>query len=234
MSSPASAPPVSRRTVLRLVGGTLAVAVSSRSLQSAKAETTDSAARSDVAGSDHAVVDERRYRGTVTTTLTTTTGDSQSVADAVEVTVSPPATRDAHAANPFELTIAGPTDGAVTAAPGRVVTSEVSFDSEGRRHVERHWNVQAGEDGVFSGVLRDSNAETNVLTSRRALIPGHENTMVLVTEAMAGGATLAGTITPEGIDIDVSGTTTNRFAGATLDRTRPFACEIRATRVRDD
>lgn len=234
MANLAAEPPpvrVSRRQVLQLVGGAVAVAVSSHAL-------SEASAASEPPGLDRpadvGAVDERRYRGTATTTLTTDrfTGGTnrQSTQHDVLVAVTPPA-EAGPASNPFELRIDVPGGGAAPPGPGRIVTSEVEFDPEsGREAVRRHWEIQAGENGVFSGILQDEDAAANVLSSRRELIPGHEETVVLVTEAMAGGSTLVGTITPDRIDIDVSGNVANRFAGDVFDRSRPFVTEVRAVR----
>jgi hypothetical protein len=231
MTRPDEGPPVSvsRRRVLQLVGGTLAVAITSHTFGDAKATTGPD-------GDDDTQFDERRYRGTAATKIA---GDrfsggktQQSLRRDVVITVTP--TREGYEghANPFELTVDGPAEGTSAVGPGRIVTADVAFDAEGRERTVKHWDVQAGDDGVVSGVLRSSDAESNVLTSKRALIPGHEETMLLVTEAMAGGTTLAGTITPERLELDVSGNTVNRFAGDLLDQSRPFVTQIRATRER--
>jgi hypothetical protein len=55
--------------------------------------------------------------------------------------------------------------------------------------------------------------------------------MLLVTEAMTGGTTLVGTITPTRIELHVTGNTVNRFAADLFDNTRPFETAVEATRV---
>jgi hypothetical protein len=211
--------------MLQLLGGTLAVAVSSQAVvPGANVSATAEERSADAVG-------ERQYRGTATTTLGTGTfaTGSASIRHDVEVTVTPPAGDGV--ATPFEVSLAGVGDRAVAAGPGRLVTAETTLDAAGREHIDRYWDVQAGADGAFSGILRTPSGEANVLSSQRALIPGDENTMLLVTEAMTGGTLLEGTITPTRIDFHVTGNTVNRFAADLLDNSRPFETDVAATRV---
>lgn len=216
---------ITRRRMLQLLGGTLAVAVSSHAVAPG---ATVSAATDDRPAD---AVSERRYRGTATTTLGAgqfATG-GKSVQHDVEVTVEPPAGDGV--ATPFEVSVAGVGERAAAAGPDRLVTAETTLDAAGGERIDRYWDVQAGADGAFSGILRTPSGEANVLSSRRALIPGDTDTMLLVTEAMTGGTTLAGTITPRRIELHVTGNTVNRFAADLLDNSRPFETVVEATRV---
>ena len=215
---------ITRRRMLQLLGGTLAVAVSSHAVAPG---ATVSAAADDPADA----IGERRYRGTATTTLGAgqfATG-GESIRHDVEVTVTPPAGDGV--AMPFEVSVAGVDDRAAAAGPDRLVTAETALGADGTERVDRYWDVQAGADGTFSGILRTPSGEANVLSSHRALIPGAADTMLLVTEAMAGGTTLVGTITSTRIELHVTGNTVNRFAADLFDNTRPFETDVEAVRV---
>ncbi|QLG29760.1 hypothetical protein HUG10_19340 (plasmid) [Halorarum halophilum] len=237
---PAGELPVTRRQMIGLLSGTLAV-VASGQLFDASGVDTDlpTSTASGPFGDGFPGSIERRYRGTATTELPPTPlapgSERPPVRHDVLVTVGPqsapggaePATR-----NPFHLSIAtADRDGPVPTGPGAVASTAVVLDPEsGRRTVIDHWEIQAGADGVFSGVLRTEDRTTNALTSRRELVPGRSETTLLVTEALAGGTTLRGTVTEDEMEIRMVGNTVNRFADDALDRTRPFVTVVRASR----
>lgn len=237
---PAGEIPITRRQMLGLLSGTLEV-VASGQLFDASGVDTDlpASTASDAFGDGFPGSIERRYCGTATTELPPTplapSSERPPVRHDVLVTVGPqsapggaePATR-----NPFHLSVAtADRDGPVPTGPGAVTSTAVTLDpSSGRETVVDHWDIQAGTDGVFSGVLRNEDRATNALTSRRELVPGRGESTLLVTEALAGGTTLGGTVTEDAMEIRMEGNTVNRFADDALDRTRPFVTVVRATR----
>jgi len=215
---------VSRRRALQLLAGAAAVAVSWRAFD----EQPEPASRPDVT----TVSAERRYRGTATTVLDSGSfATGESTQQDVEVAVTQGVEESA---TPFELVVDGVgTDRADGLA--RLVTArrggESDADADGEAPADRYWDLRAGAAGAFSGTLHTPSVETNALSSRRELIPSDPASTLPVKEAMTEGTTLVGELTPDRIELHVSGNTSNQFAGDLLNHTRPFETTIRATRV---
>lgn len=232
--------PLTRRRVLGLLSGTLAVAASGRLLDAPGIDTDlpASTAASGASGGQFPDTIERRYRGTATTELPSAPfapgAERPPVRHDVLVTVGPqsaPGGAPSATRNPFHLSIeTAARDGPIPTGPGAVTSAAVTLDPDGRETTVDYWDVQSGNDGVFSGVLRNEDRSVNALTSYRELVPGRSETTLMVTEALVGGTTLRGTVTEDAMEIRMEGNTVNRFADDALDRTRPFVTVVRATR----
>ena len=237
---PAREIPLSRRQTLGLLSGTLAVVVSGQLLDASGVDTDlPTSTANGASGDGFPGSIERQYRGTATTELSSTLlapgPERPPVRHDVLVTVGPQSTpggAEPGTGNPFHLSIAtADRGGPVPTGPGAVTSTTVALDpASGRETVVDHWDIQAGTGGVFSGVLRSEDRATTALTSRRELVPGRGETTLLVTEALAGGTTLEGTVTEDAMEIRMEGNTVNRFADDALDRTRPFVTVVRASR----
>lgn len=222
MPSDASRPPLlSRRQALQLLAGAAAVAASVRAVdRTAPASDRDA----------NPTTAERRYRGTATTVLDTGSfATGESVRQDVEVTVTQGV---AESATPFELRVDGTGEGRADGL-SRLVTAKTDGESDDAMRTERYWALRAGASGVFSGTLHTPSAQANALSSRRELIPSDPASTLAVREAMAEGTTLVGELTPDRLELHVSGNTRNRFAADLLTHTRPFETTVRATRVEE-
>lgn len=137
----APAPPaLSRPAILRLLGGTLAVATTSRALHELTATPGETG---DAPHGGDGPVAERRYRGTATTTVGgdrfSGSGEPQSLEHDVTVTVAP--SKGGNGAPPFELTVGRPADLAPATGPGGIAAAAVSFGPGEGRTVDRCWEV---------------------------------------------------------------------------------------------
>ena len=230
---------ISRRSVLAILGGGVALALTSRlSRPAAESPVVDVADDAAVEFDLASVSAPLRYRGTATTDVRTTgLGETgrRSVEHDVDVTVAPPlvvgGTRET---NPFDFRIRRTGSGR-REGPDRLASASAALTPEtGGERVVQHWDVRATGDRV-RGTLRDPDSDAppanNVLNTFREFVPGAAETVMLATESMVGGAELRGRITETDLCVVVSGNTLNTFADAALDRSRAFRAEIRATRV---
>ena len=228
----APSPPVGRlprRAVLRILGGSLALALASRPLVGPVVKAKP--ARFDPARLASPVA----YRGTATTTILASGADAggrtrSAVERDVTVTVAPPS--DGESA-PFDLRVDAATGRRVEGAD-HLTSSGVAFDAAGAESVVQFWDLRTDGDRV-RGTLRDPAGDAapgyNVLNTFREFVPGVPDTLMLATESMVGGTALRGRITETDLELAVSANTLNAFAGDALNLSRAFRCTVRATRV---
>lgn len=180
------------------------------------------------------------FSGTLSTTvryLSVCTG--QAIADqtsqiASKITISPalqpnPADlpADVPERNPFNLVLGQTTVAGTTATGSLSVVSAARFRfSAIRSLVLQYWNL-ALNGTALTGTLvqdhREEGAAFNLLAAWQEVVPCQPQFGSYVNQlAIAEGATLTGTVTPQQIQL--------RISGATIDTFHRFAAEITATR----
>lgn len=129
--------------------------------------------------------------------------------------------------NPFNLVL-GQTTVAGTTAPGSVsAVSAARFRFSAMRSLTlQYWNLALNGSAVTGTLVedhREEGAAVNLLAAWQELVPCQPQLGSYVNQlAIAEGATLSGTVTPQQAQL--------RISGRTIDTFHSFAAEITATR----